>query len=104
MKSVHLVERFKRAGWGDALLAALDLIEPVGIVGAQFLYIVQPMARLMGDRQGEISTLAGLLETPEGFATLRQMLESEDKDTAQSREEAKTQRSIEQAADELEPR
>lgn len=89
MNSIHLIERIKDAGWGDALLTVLDLIEPVGIVGAQFLYVVQPMARLMGDRQGEISTLAGLLETPEGFASLRQILSDENPEP----EDAKAQNS-----------
>lgn len=76
--SIQVIERLKRAGLGDALLTALDVIEPVGAIGAQLLYVTQPMARLLGDRRAETSALAQLLETPEGIQTLRQMLETED--------------------------
>ncbi|MBK8024558.1 MAG: hypothetical protein IPK19_24800 [Chloroflexi bacterium] len=77
MNYVHFIERIRRAGWGDTFLTVLDVIEPVGIVGAQMLYVIQPVARLIGDRHGDVSALARLLETPEGVATLRQMLASD---------------------------
>lgn len=76
--SIHVIERLKRAGLGDALLTALDVIEPVGAIGAQVLYITQPMTRLLGDRRAETTALAHLLETPEGIQTLRQMLETDE--------------------------
>ncbi|MCK6577843.1 MAG: hypothetical protein L6Q98_07030 [Anaerolineae bacterium] len=77
MNYIQFIERLKRAGMGETLLTALDVIEPVGIIGAQMLYVMQPMARLMGDRQGDLSALARLLETPEGVAVLRQILAAE---------------------------
>lgn len=60
------------------MLVALDVIEPVGAIGAQVLYITQPMARLLGDSRAETTALAQLLETPEGIQTLRQMLETDE--------------------------
>jgi hypothetical protein len=82
MNSIHVIERLKRAGLGNALLTALDVIEPVGALGAQVLYITQPMARLLGDQRAEASALAQLLETPEGIQALRKMLEAEDLNNA----------------------
>ena len=76
MNSIKVIERLKRAGLGDALLTALDVIEPIGAIGAQVLYVTQPMARLLGDYRSETTALAQLLETPEGIQTLRQMLET----------------------------
>lgn len=78
MNSINVIERLKRAGLGDALLTALDVIEPISAIGAQVLYITQPMTRLLGDQRSETTALAQLLETPEGIRTLRQMLETDE--------------------------
>jgi hypothetical protein len=53
--------------------AVLDIVEPLGILGAQILYIAQPTIGLFTQRQS-ITLWARLLETPGGIAWLRQEL------------------------------
>jgi hypothetical protein len=73
---LHWADRAARAGWGDALLTLLDVIAPLGPIGAGVLDVAQPAARLFGDHDRAISTLARLIETPDGAARLRGWLEA----------------------------
>lgn len=52
----------------------LDVLEPVGVLGAQVLYVLQPVAGVIGMRAA-FSEIARALETPEGVEALRQQLE-----------------------------
>lgn len=61
-----LIER----GWGSAFAAALDALEPFGVLGAQMAYIAQPALHLFG-WGGVVGALAHALETPEGFNAMR---------------------------------
>jgi hypothetical protein len=71
------IARARRAGWGEALLALLDVLEPLGALGAGLLTMAQPAARLLGDA-GSLGALAHLLETPEGVALLRRSLNGDE--------------------------
>jgi hypothetical protein len=58
----------------DGLVGALlDIVEPLGPLGAQFLWIAQPTLGLLVPRE-EIGSLARLLEQPDGMAWLREQL------------------------------
>lgn len=80
------VARAAQAGWGGALLALLDVIEPIGVFGAGLLDVAQPAARLLGDRAGALTALARQLESRDGAAQLRQLIETYDDNTAPPRE------------------
>ena len=84
----HL-ERLQRrlAGWSARLRAAkldgvvgamLDAAEPLGPLGAQVLWIVQPALRLFVSTD-EIGGLANLLDDPAGVAWLRAELTGADR-------------------------
>lgn len=66
-------------GLAPLFLTLLDVLEPVGILGAQLLYTAQPTLRLFDQSWGMAADgLARALETPEDRARLRGMLEGED--------------------------
>lgn len=59
----------------DGLLhVALDVLEPLGPLGAQLVWIVQPMLGMWISRE-VLQQLAETLETPGGFEQLRQQLD-----------------------------
>ena len=66
-------------GWGDAFSTALDVLEPLGPLGAQLLWIAQPAARLFGG-SAVVGALAQALEQPGGVEHLRQMMAGEDEE------------------------
>lgn len=72
-----LIGAARERGWGGGLLALLDLLEPLGIVGAQVLYAAAPTLGLIGARGGAES-LARLCEIPGGIAHLREQLEPDE--------------------------
>lgn len=61
-------------GWGGALAAALDILEPFGALGAQFLWVAQPAFGLLG-AEAVIRGLAQALEAPGGIEALRKALD-----------------------------
>jgi hypothetical protein len=63
-------------GWGDALSTALDILEPFGTLGAQFLWIAQPAFGLFG-AEAVVRGLAQVLEAPGGIEALRKALEED---------------------------
>ena len=64
----------KARGLGDALSTALDVLEPLGPLGAQALWFAQPVLGFMVARE-TLDNLAEALEAPGGVERLRQMLE-----------------------------
>lgn len=61
-------------GWGGVLTVALDILEPFGTLGAQFLWVAQPAFGLLG-AEAIIRGLAQALEAPGGIEALREALE-----------------------------
>lgn len=71
------IERIQARGLEQVFCTALDVLEPFGPLGAQFIWVAQPAANLIGrDLWGEaLAALAEALEEPGGVARLRQRLE-----------------------------
>jgi hypothetical protein len=63
-------------GWGGALSTALDVLEPFGALGAQFLWVAQPAFGLLG-AEAIVRGLAQALEEPGGIEALRKALEDD---------------------------
>lgn len=61
-------------GLANPLRVLLDVLEPLGPLGAQMLYIVQPASRVIGMSDG-VRQLAEALEEPGGIERLRQLLD-----------------------------
>jgi hypothetical protein len=75
------LQRIRARGWENALSTALDILEPLGPLGAQVLWVAQPAARVIGGWGEAVSGLAQALEEPGGIARLRRLLdEDEDED------------------------
>ena len=63
-------------GLGAPMRLLLDVIEPLGVPGAQLLWVVQPLSGLFGAAE-MTGRLASLLQEPDGIERLRRQLESE---------------------------
>ncbi|MGQ9909709.1 MAG: hypothetical protein ACUVS2_12830 [Candidatus Flexifilum sp.] len=61
------------------LRTALDLVEPLGPLGAQMLYLIQPAAGLFGGswRQA-VDAIGQALEMPDGLHELRAQIDQID--------------------------
>jgi hypothetical protein len=70
------IEELKVRGLAAPLSLALDLLEPLGLVGAQVLWVVQPVSSLLG-ASALVGGLADVLEQPEGIENLRRRLNEE---------------------------
>ncbi len=70
------IQHIKARGLGHALSTALDVLEPLGPLGAQALWVAQPVLGLFVARE-TLGGLADALEQPGGVERLRQMLENE---------------------------
>ena len=68
----------KARGLGDALSTALDVLEPLGPLGAQILWVLQPALGVFGLRE-MAREMAEALEEPGGIAHIRQQLEKSEK-------------------------
>ena len=68
------VEQVKVRGLGHALGVALDVIEPLGPLGAQLLWAAQPVLGVIASRAA-LGSLAQALEEPGGIERLRRQLE-----------------------------
>lgn len=68
------VDMIKTRGLSNSLRIILDVLEPLGIIGAQLLYVAQPIAGLfrLGNHVGNI---AQLLEEPDGIDRIRARLD-----------------------------
>lgn len=69
-------QRLQRYGLAQLLAGLLEVGEPLSMVGAQALYVAQPVLALMTPSE-QIQDWARLLETPGGLAWFRQQLTTE---------------------------
>jgi len=60
----------------EAVHLLLDALAPVGTLGAQVLWVAQPLGSVFGWRDA-ISDIANALEAPEGIEDLRRRLEND---------------------------
>jgi hypothetical protein len=77
MDEYEWLREIRARGWGDALSTALDLLEPLGPLGAQVLWVAQPAARLVGGGGEMLGALAQALEQPGGVERLRRALDDD---------------------------
>ena len=70
------VEAVRLRGWSGAARVLLDVLEPVGPLGAQILWIFQPLSSVFGWRQ-TVAEIARALEEPGGVEALRRELEAD---------------------------
>lgn len=87
MTEAEWVEAVRARGWQHAASTVLDVLEPLGPLGAQVLWVAQPAARLVGGWNDALGTLALALEAPGGIERLRRALEADasNADTDDSR-------------------
>ena len=74
------VEKIRARGWGDAFSTALDVLEPLGPLGAQLIWVAQPAAHWIGGWGDSLGELARALEDPDEIERLREILEQDETD------------------------
>jgi hypothetical protein len=70
------IAEVKARGLGGALDVLLDVLEPLGPLGAQLLWVAQPVSGLAGASEA-IGKIAQALEEPGGVEQIRQQLHDE---------------------------
>lgn len=68
------IHQARARGLTGALHIALDALEPLGLFGAQLLWMMQPVMGLFGARAA-VQNIAEALEAPGGIERLRQQLD-----------------------------
>ena len=68
------VTQLQARGLGDALGLALDVLEPLGVVGAQLIWVAQPVLGVWFNRD-LVRSIAQTLETPGEVEHIRHFLE-----------------------------
>ena len=68
------IQQAKARGLGGFLTTLLDVLEPLGPLGAQMLWVAQPLSGVLGASQ-VVGHLAEALEESGGVDRLRQRLE-----------------------------
>ncbi len=68
------VEQLQSRGLGNALGVALDVLEPLGPLGAQLVWVAQPVLSVYLSRE-MLDDLAETLESPGGIGQIREWLE-----------------------------
>lgn len=68
------IQTIKKRGWTGAFRTFLDVIEPLGPLGAQVLYVMQPLSGVLGWRDA-VGDIAQALEQPDGIEQIRRDLE-----------------------------
>lgn len=71
------VDAVKARGFGGILRVTLDAFEPLGALGAQLLYVAQPLSGVFGWRE-TVGKIAQSLEEPGGIDAIRRRLDSDD--------------------------
>ncbi|MBZ0281736.1 MAG: hypothetical protein K8L97_13440 [Anaerolineae bacterium] len=71
------ITQAKARGLGNVLGLALDVLEPLGPLGAQVVWLTQPVLGLWIPR-ATLGELAEALDAPGGVERLRHMLESHE--------------------------
>ena len=70
------IQQVKARGLATPLRVLLDVLEPLGPVGAQLLYVAQPAASLWGGAS-LVGHIASALEQPDGVELVRQLLDDD---------------------------
>lgn len=68
------VIQLQSRGLGEALGLALDVLEPLGVLGAQLIWVAQPVLGVWLNRD-TAQNIARTLETPGEIAHIRHFLE-----------------------------
>ncbi len=68
------VTQLQARGLGDALGLALDVLEPLGVLGAQLIWVAQPVLGVWFNRD-TVHSIAQTLETPGEVEHIRRFLE-----------------------------
>lgn len=68
------VTQLQTRGLGDALSLALDVLEPLGVLGAQLIWVAQPILGVWFNRD-TVQNIAQTLETPGEVEQIRHFLE-----------------------------
>ncbi len=68
------IEAAQRRGLSGAIRLTLTALAPLGVLGAQLLYIAQPMAAVFGAHRA-LGDIARALESPDGVQQLLDALE-----------------------------
>lgn len=68
------VKQLQARGLGDALGLALDVLEPLGVLGAQLIWVAQPVLGVWFNRD-TVRNIAQTLETPGEVEQIRHFLE-----------------------------
>ena len=68
------VKQLPARGLGDALGLALDVLEPLGVLGAQLIWVAQPVLGVWFNRD-TVRNIAQTLETPGEVEQIRHFLE-----------------------------
>ena len=68
------VIQLQSRGLGEALGLALDVLEPLGVFGAQLIWVAQPVLGVWLNRD-TVQNIARTLETPGEIAHIRHFLE-----------------------------
>lgn len=68
------IEQVKRRGLVTPVRVLLDIVEPLGPLGAQILWVAQPVSGLFG-ASSVVGQLAKTLEEPGGIDHLRHRLD-----------------------------
>jgi len=68
------VTQLQARGLGDALGLALDVLEPLGVLGAQLIWVAQPVLGVWFQRD-TVRSIAQTLETPGEVEQIRRFLE-----------------------------
>jgi len=67
------IKQIKERGLGGAFAVFLDIIEPLGPLGAQILWVAQPTMRVFGAAE-TLGQVAQALEEPGGIERIRTLL------------------------------
>ncbi|MBL8157225.1 MAG: hypothetical protein JNM70_23835 [Anaerolineae bacterium] len=70
------IEQVRARGLADAFRVALDVLEPLGPLGANLVWTAQPILSRWLPREA-IGALAELLDTPGGIDHLRRQLDDD---------------------------
>lgn len=71
-----LVQQIKQHGWEAPAGLLLDVLEPFGALGAQVIWVAQPLLGAFIPRE-MLSDLAVLLEDPDALDEVRRQLDSQ---------------------------
>jgi hypothetical protein len=68
------IQQVRARGLAGPLRLLLDVLEPLGPLGAQLLWAAQPVSGLFGAAQ-PVQQMAEMLEQPDGIEQLRRLLD-----------------------------